>query len=53
MHILLRTLGRQHGEKFQDQEGYKRFLYDLFPHGPVRMLCKLAGLPKPVDETET
>jgi len=25
----------------------------MFPHGPVHMLCKLAGLPKPSDEIET
>jgi sulfur relay (sulfurtransferase) DsrC/TusE family protein len=27
--------------------------FELFPHGPVRMLCKLAGLPKPAHEVET
>ena len=40
-----------------DEEGYLVNLDDwndeLFPHGPVRMLCKLAGLPKPVNEVET
>jgi len=53
MHKLVLTLGKHHGERFHDQESYKAFLYDLFPHGPVRMLCKLAGLPKPTDEVET
>lgn len=52
MHKLVLTLGKHQGEHFHDQEAYKKFLYDLFPHGPVRMLCKLAGLPKPAHETE-
>jgi len=53
MHKLVLTLGKDQGEHFRDQESFKNFLYELFPDGPVRMLCKLAGLPKPVDETET
>ena len=53
MHKLTLTLGKHHGEHFHDKEAYKNFLYELFPHGPVRMLCKLAGLPKPKDELET
>ncbi len=53
MHALLKTLGGPRGERFRDKEEYKKFLYELFPHGPVRMLCKLAGLPKPSDEVET
>jgi tRNA 2-thiouridine synthesizing protein E len=53
MHTLVRTLGKHKGDHFHDQEAYKRFLYEMFPHGPVRMLCKLAGLPKPTHEVET
>ena len=53
MHKLVLTLGKNQGEHFREQESYKNFLYELFPHGPVRMLCKLAGLPKPVNEVET
>jgi tRNA 2-thiouridine synthesizing protein E len=52
MHKLVLTLGKHQGERFHDQESYKKFLYELFPHGPVRMLCKLAGLPKPAHEVE-
>jgi tRNA 2-thiouridine synthesizing protein E len=51
MHILLRTLGRQHGVHFQDEKTYAKFLYRLFPNDPVRALCKLAGLPKPPPDT--
>ncbi|MEN8130614.1 MAG: TusE/DsrC/DsvC family sulfur relay protein [Pseudomonadota bacterium] len=47
MHKLVLTLGKHHGQHFHEQEAYKKFLYELFPHGPVRMLCKLAGLPNP------
>ena len=53
MHKLVLTFGKNQGEHFRDQESFKNFLYELFPHGPVRMLCKLAGLPKPVNEVET
>jgi len=52
MHKLVMTLGKHHGHHFHDREAYKAFLYDLFPHGPVPELCKLAGLPKPTEEFE-
>ncbi len=51
MHILLRTLGRQHGGHFHDEKTYARFLYRLFPTDPVHELCKLAGLPRPEPDT--
>ena len=53
MHKLVLTLGKSQGEHFRDQESFKNFLYEIFPHGPVSMLCKLAGLPKPVNEVES
>jgi len=37
---------------FKDEKSYRNFLYDLFPHGFVRMLCKLAGLSNPEDGIE-
>lgn len=52
MHKLVTTLGRQHGQHFHDEKQYEKFLYKIFPHGPVQELCKLAGLPKPIDDTE-
>ena len=52
MHKLVITLGKQHGEHFHDEKVYEKFLYDIFPHGPVQELCKLAGLPKPLADTE-
>ncbi len=53
MHKLLAGRAKLEGKQFADEESYKNFLYELFPHGPVRMLCKLAGLPNPKDEVET
>lgn len=52
MHKLVESLGKHHGEHFHDHKVYEKFLYELFPHGPVQELCKLAGLPKPAEETE-
>jgi TusE/DsrC/DsvC family sulfur relay protein len=53
MHKLVLTLGKYEGKSFHDHEAYKAYLYDMFPHGPVYTLCKLAGLPKPSHEIET
>lgn len=53
MHKLLLDRARLENNHFSDEESYKDFLYYLFPHGPVRMLCKLAGLPNPEHEVET
>jgi len=52
MHKLVMTLGKCHGQHFHDQKAYEKFLYELFPRGPVPELCKLAGLPKPTEEFE-
>lgn len=52
MHKLVMTLGKYHGEHFHEHKEYEKFLYKLFPRGPVPELCKLAGLPKPSQEFE-
>ncbi len=53
MHKLMKDKAKLEGKHFHDEESYKAFLYELFPHGPIQMLCKLAGLPNPKEEIET
>lgn len=53
MHRLLADRAKGENKHFEDEKSYQKFLYELFPHGPVRMLGKLAGLPNPEHEIET
>ncbi len=53
MHRILVDREKVESKVFNDEKSYREFLYELFPHGPVNMLCKLAGLPKPSHEMET
>ncbi len=41
--LLTKLVGKQLGK----DKANTRFLYQLFPFGPVRQGCRLAGLPKP------
>ncbi len=34
-------------KKLGDQKGNTRYLYKLFPDGPLKFACLIAGLPKP------
>lgn len=34
-------------KKLGSDKGNSRYLYGLFPDGPLRLACKLGGLPKP------
>ena len=47
MNELIREHAKRRGRSFEEEKhDYKEFLYELFPHGPIRMLAKLAGLPR-------
>ena len=43
----LRILQKGLKDEFGAEWGDKKFLFDLFPYGPAKQACKIAGLPKP------
>lgn len=44
MRVLVKAIAPLLGER----QATSRRLYQLFPDGPARQACKIAGLPKPV-----
>lgn len=41
-----RAVTRELGKDYAEMGG-SRYLYELFPHGPLMQACRLAGLPLP------
>jgi TusE/DsrC/DsvC family sulfur relay protein len=43
----VRVLTKAIGKKLGADKGNSEYLYGLFPYGPGKQACKIAGLPKP------
>ena len=43
----VRILLKEMKKKFGAEKGDQKYLYNLFPYGPAKQACKIAGLPKP------
>ena len=43
----VRILLKEMKKNFGPEKGDQKYLYRLFPYGPAKQACKIAGLPKP------
>ena len=43
----VRVLTKAIGKRLGPDKGNSQYLYELFPYGPAKQACKIAGLPKP------
>lgn len=44
---MIKVLIREIEKKFGAEKGNVKYLYEIFPGGPAKQACKIAGLPRP------